>query len=677
MQQGLLSSRDPGVGVAPGWSLLARHWAKDAQLFLAILLVLVFFRLLLLALFHQQMADVSDMGDVLAAVFMGLRLDMATAASWVLASFLLSLLLLRWPLTGLVQGLRLLQARLFATLGVLILLLDMAFFATYGEHYNQMVFGLFYDDTRAILTTLWKEYHPLPALLLFVLLAHGVWRLLRMVLHYDAYLPVLDLGRLRRPAPRVLGVVLALLGMLLAMRGGTVTGAPLTLRHLSITADTFLNHTIPNPFFSLRNVATKYWLINSDVGVENFWPADDLTGAARVAALAGQDDDLADIDAMTRRSALGLLAQPPRHVFLILMESYSGWTVLPAWRGAGFANAASRLAQAGIYFPHFIPATWSTAQSLNTLVSGLPPAGYYINYEPRALQTFPTAIAAIFRRLGYRTRFFYGGFIGWQRMDTFLPAQGFDEVYGGGHMAAGKDVNEWGVDDQYLFDFVRDTVSDETPSFNFILTTSNHPPYDLDLDALGYPVKQLPAAVVDAEGNALHLLGHHWYADREMGRFVSEVEQKLPRTLFAITGDHPGRMQLTFPGDNVYEQEIVPFILYGSEVLQGLTVDRQLAGSHLDIGPTLVELSAPAGFQYHAFGQSMFHKTRRDVGYSQNVLIGSDFIAYRGNIERVYKLPDAEPAPRPDLAAVAEQVRARLALSWYRGKRGSQLLTRQ
>ncbi len=241
-------------------------------------------------------------------------------------------------------------------------------------------------------------------------------------------------------------------------------------------------------------------------------------------------------------------------------------------------------------------------------------------------------------------------------------------------MAAGRDVNEWGVDDQYLFDFVRDTVSDETPSFNFILTTSNHPPYDLDLDALGYPVKHLPEGVVDAEGNALHLLGHHWYADREMGRFVDEMEKKLPRTLFAITGDHPGRMQLTFPGDNVYEQEIVPFILYGREVLQGLTVDRQLAGSHLDIGPTLVELSAPAGFRYHAFGQSMFHKTRQDVAYSQKMLIGSDFIAYRGNIERVYELPDAEPVLRPELATVAEQVRARLALSWYRGKRGPQLV---
>ena len=78
------------------------------------------------------------------------------------------------------------------------------------------------------------------------------------------------------------------------------------------------------------------------------------------------------------------------------------------------------------------------------------------------------------------------------------------------------------------------------------------------------------------------------------------MENRVPLPLFVITGDHYGRRfinsQPTF-----FEKTTVPLVLYGKEVLEGITLPDNVAGSHIDIIPTLVELTAPEGFFYHAF----------------------------------------------------------------------------
>jgi len=43
------------------------------------------------------------------------------------------------------------------------------------------------------------------------------------------------------------------------------------------------------------------------------------------------------------------------------------------------------------------------------------------------------------------------------------------------------------VDDEYLLDFVVNTVDDSRPSFNIIMTTSYHPPYNVDVWARDFP----------------------------------------------------------------------------------------------------------------------------------------------------------------------------------------------
>jgi len=54
----------------------------------------------------------------------------------------------------------------------------------------------------------------------------------------------------------------------------------------------------------------------------------------------------------------------------------------------------------------------------------LPEAGAVVNYQRGSRQPFPTSITAIFKRLGYRTRMFYAGYLSWQRL-AILRRPGF------------------------------------------------------------------------------------------------------------------------------------------------------------------------------------------------------------------------------------------------------------
>ena len=187
----------------------------------------------------------------------------------------------------------------------------------------------------------------------------------------------------------------------------------------------------------------------------------------------------------------------PRHIFIIVGESYSAWPLLPAYESLGLAGGVKNLAENGLSFKEFLPSAGGTMASLIAIMVGLPDAGVYTNYQRTSRSVYPSSIAGIFKQLGYKTRFFYGGYLSWQRIGDFCRSQGFDEIYGGGHMGNWVSSNEWGVDDEFLFEFVLKTVSDDIPSLNIILTTSFHRPFDIDVRAKGFRYHHMGKDLLD------------------------------------------------------------------------------------------------------------------------------------------------------------------------------------
>lgn len=660
-----------------GRQALLHQWGKDFQLWLYITATLQLFRLLLIAVYHEQIGARAGTASFFQVIATGLRYDISTAGIWVLPTFLLSFILIWFPLTRFVGSLRRFSASLYAVFSILVFGIDLIFFGTYGDQFNQMIFGIAYDDTMAILITIWKEYHPLLFITLTTpLLLGNLWLVRRWLTYNPTWLHGLGIN----PRPIVSSLLLGVMmffTMAAFVRGGTLWGEPIRLKHAFVVNDLFLNRSVVNPFTALRNTLESKLRLEKGVALKQFWPSNDINEALRYELTRRGEtaSNSKNLDLLLKKSAAGHSGVKPKHIFLLLMESHSGWTVMPIYRFAGLSPEFSSLADDGIYFPNFLPAGSGTIGSMNTLVTGMPDAGLNINYEQTATTAYPSALAANMKRLGYTTRFFYGGFLSWQRLDNFALNQGFDEIYGGGDMSAGVHTNEWGVDDHYLFDFVLHTVQKDKPSFNFILSTSNHPPYDLDLDALGYHLKdELPPPLKATKEDTVKVLGHLWYADQQAGRFVRKAEQQLPDALFAITGDHTARLHVNFPGDSVEEQTAVPFILYGPKVLPQSGVMKTTAGAHMDIPATLIELAADKGYRYTAYGQNLLTKKSPSYGYGWQFLIGENFIINEAKDYKVFALAGGKPPEqRPQMADELTRFNALKALSWYRVKKGASL----
>ncbi|MDH5694558.1 MAG: sulfatase-like hydrolase/transferase, partial [Gammaproteobacteria bacterium] len=622
-----------------GWSALMEQWSKDMRLLSSIVFTLGIFRVLLLILFSEKIADESGFTDYLDILWMGLRFDIATACTWILLSFLVSLFVLYFPIARLASMIRSVEAWSFVFVGGLLLFFDIFFFHTYGDHFNQLVFGFFYDDTKAILLTIWKEYHPILSMVGFGFIAFILWRFVKTGIVRD--LNLFSHGLIFRLSSwqKAVFILLSLVMLGLLMRGGTALGGPpLTLKHAHVTNDLFLNKVAMNPLTSLRHTVKMYYE-SDESALEKYWPSKDLSEAARALGKKVESSQFNIDEVLSRKSGApsSLVKKKPKHIFFILMEGYSGWTMLPQYRDAGFSNGLSKLADKGIYFPNVLPITHSTIDSLNTLVTGMPAVGYYVNQERESLKPYPSSVANIFKQLGYKTRFFYGGFISWRRLDIFLPAQGFDEIYGGGAMSAGTHTNEWGVDDEYLFDFASSKVDDDEPSFNFILSTSNHRPYDIDLEKIGYNIQSLPEGVRSGRSDVMTALGHHWYADKVLAEFMETKAANLSDVVFVVTGDHPARLDLNFPGSNVVENQIVPLVFYGPDVIGTEAQLKDGAAAHIDIIPTLVEMAAPEGFPYISFGRNLFSED--GLSFGSGYLNDRNGLIHISDVSKVYGLP--------------------------------------
>jgi len=378
-------------------------------------------------------------------------------------------------------------------------------------------------------------------------------------------------------------------------------------------------------------------------------------------------------------TASGAQPVPPKHIILIIMEGYDSWPMLEKYKSLQTCERLKAIAAEGLWVKRFLPVFRGTPHALNTITAGLPDTGTMINYQSSSLKPYPTSIAPIFKKLGYKTRFFYGGYLSWQRLEDFCRNQGFEEIYGAPHMGHWAHANEWGVDDEALFKFIKMTVSNDQPSFSVVMTTSYHPPYDIDVFGLGYPVRKIPKDLADIYdgGIDLNIFGHLWYSDKCLGDFIHHMENKLTAPVFAVTGDHWSRKFLNSQ-PSLYERSSVPLVLYGPEVLKNKQLPENAVGSHIDIAPTLIELAAPKGFRYHSMGRNLLKHDPAPVAFgAEFAVMTPDAIVEKQGRYMAETIPGgsesiSNPLP-PDIERLFKRANDYYAIGWWRIMRGAAL----
>lgn len=651
---------------------------RDIKLFAFILLTLCVYRAYFMFYMAGYLSPSAGADDVLLALLTGLRLSLKTAGAVTLPAFVLcSLPLLALPrLAPVLRRLRFCWGGLAAFAFAVLFQARFPFYRQFQTSFNMQVAAGLNDDAAVLAEMMLREYGLLWRLCIALLLtAVSLYVLRSLLLVRRTYaLPALRSGVQR--AVFSLGLLFLFAAAFVFVRfGGSFTYAGgVNWENAGVTSDAFLNECILDDGQALYRVRSMHKRLKSGdiVGVDK----------EHVRALAVEAAGHAELSADTltpylTRTAQGARVPKPRHIFIVLGETYAQWPMLENYAALHAADGIKGLIREpnAYYSRRFMPNGDFTSIAITGLVTGLSEVNQHVNYVARSLrEAYPTAMAPQFKRLGYAVDFWYGGVPSWEGMDRFSIAQGFDHFYGYPDFHAEK-VNAWGTSDEQLFSALFQHLADEPPTVHLIMTVSNHPPYNIDVAAEGFDLAraraetaQLPN-VDDPDQLALEL-GHYWYMDKIVTQFVHETMKKYPDSLFVITGDHAVRMNPSRT-PTMYEYQSVPFVLYGQGVTSAVLAP-DVVGGHTNIVPTLIELIAPAGFSYVSIAPSL---TENNMGAAFN----RDYFLTRSVMGRVNtKETELLPgAAEEDPAAAYDLLQRRMTilrtLSWQLIEHGDSL----
>ena len=651
---------------------------RDIKLFAFILLTLCVYRAYFMFYMAGYLSPSAGADDVLLALLTGLRLSLKTAGAVTMPAFVLcSLPLLALPrLAPVLRRLRFCWGGLAAFAFAVLFQARFPFYRQFQTSFNMQVAAGLNDDAAVLAEMMLREYGLLWRLCIALLLtAVSLYVLRSLLLVRRTYaLPALRSGVQR--AVFSLGLLFLFAAAFVFVRfGGSFTYAGgVNWENAGVTSDAFLNECILDDGQALYRVRSMHKRLKSGdiVGVDK----------EHVRALAVEAAGHAELSADTltpylTRTAQGARIPKPRHIFIVLGETYAQWPMLETYAALHAADGIKGLIREpnAYYSRRFMPNGDFTSIAITGLVTGLSEVNQHVNYVARSLrEAYPTAMAPQFKRLGYAVDFWYGGVPSWEGMDRFSIAQGFDHFYGYPDFHAEK-VNAWGTSDEQLFSALFQHLADEPPTVHLIMTVSNHPPYNIDVAAEGFDLAraraetaQLPN-VDDPDQLALEL-GHYWYMDKIVTQFVHETMKKYPDSLFVITGDHAVRMNPSRT-PTMYEYQSVPFVLYGQGVTPAVLAP-DVVGGHTNIVPTLIELIAPAGFSYVSIAPSL---TENNMGAAFN----RDYFLTRSVMGRVNtKETELLPgAAEEDPAAAYDLLQRRMTilrtLSWQLIEHGDSL----
>ncbi|MDR0408296.1 MAG: LTA synthase family protein [Campylobacteraceae bacterium] len=556
------------------------------------------------------------MSEIWLSLWYGLRLSLKSAAWIMLLGFafcaLPHILWVKYPENN--------ARKIWYSISIVILtvlfFIKVSYYKIFNSSFDVMLINGAHDDFGAIMDTAVKEYGllwklPLALivviLLIFVFLKVSNFKTFSLRINSKKTLAIYGIATF---------ILLSIFAVFIRYGGAFNYANSITWENAARLKSNLLNEAILDDIQALYRVKSIYKRSKSEaeanITVENLQKQIAILGANQYA-------DTID-DAFLREVKVQRLPKKPLNVVFILGETYALWPFLEKYQNLSLVQNGLELQNSpnSLSTDTMLSRGSGTISAINGFLTGLIDVGIYENYEVESFRApYATGIAYIMKNLGYKSVFWYGGFEKWQNIKAFVLSQDFDEFHSASEFEyAGG--NSWGTPDKILFERVRDYMIEhgKEMTFHFILTTSNHPPYTIDVAKEGFDAKHLKSALppeIDNDDKTLNALGHIWYADQAIGNFIKDTLIVEPNTFFAITGDHAERFSFI---KNVDTKTLsaVPAIFYAKGIKKGWFMEARV-GSHTQMIPTLVELIGEKGHKYSSILPSLFDDTNEAFNY--------------------------------------------------------------
>lgn len=539
---------------------------------------------------HWPSGFAAPLSDLWSVVYQGARFDLKVCAAAAILVFPL-LLIVPARLHGWIAGI---VAVLFVTAS----LVNLHYFGFYKTPIDPVVFGFFEDDTKAIIQTIWSDF---PVVLTLAVLGGSSWAAIaaRKALYGN-----LGLRLNRRVNERLIPVWATLLGVLLGLfmlvltTKGTLRAMALGRQNVSVTNSQFLNDMVPNGVIALKFAwdarRDSQNLTDPLLGLKHLGYSSPMDAARALGISATDEQALRESLFAHGPDVPPVAGQPRKNLLFFLMES---WGAEPFLSNAPNFDVLGRMAPTlanACHFSNFDSAQPGTHPSLEAILFSTPITP--LTLGPQGKKPIPWAVPVLLQRAGYRTLFVTSARSGWRNLDRILKTQGFDEVIDANDLRKAypeAELGIWGVWDSYLFRYLSDRLKKpgDKPLFVFVLTATNHPPYDLPPE---YKPVQRDRALWRGDRSSdelwLNIDSYH-YATDLLGALVQEVRSGPLRdnTVIAATGDHNGRsFGLYNSPEHNYLAHQVPFVIWDKDLKCGPQL--QLPAGHRDMFPTLFPL---------------------------------------------------------------------------------------
>ncbi len=269
-------------------------------------------------------------------------------------------------------------------------------------------------------------------------------------------------------------------------------------------------------------------------------------------------------------------------------------------------------------------------------------------------------IPQVLKEKGYTTRFFCPHNPDFDNLITFLPANGFDKVYGLKDFDPHQKKTPWGVDDPALFDFALNKLDKlhaaSRPFLGVILTITDHEPYYAPGFIKGKNIKIRAAR----------------YADWALKNFFKKARKKdwFNHTVFILFGDHgkPHNDKLPTPLSHHH----VPLIIVAPGIKPQI-IHR--FGDQKDIFPTLMQIlhisyvnnTLGKNLLDSSYSYAYFNHYQKAGWINDKYLVNIDNTGqitglYDYNNDKTTNLKDSLPKTAQ---AMADSLRAHLQVSYY------------
>lgn len=583
---------------------------QDLKIFLYFIILFSAFRLAFLGIFHTYLAS-CPWQDIFLCLWYGFRLSLKTAGMIALIGFVFTtlpqLMLMKWPS----ELIRKVWGAAAVVVFTIAFFARIPYFEIFNSGFNIMLINGAHDDWGAIVDTAVNEYGLLWRLPLALLTA-GVltWLLFKQLKIKTRPAQIAGRKKLWIAVVRVV-IVLPIFFVFVRFGGAFDFAHSINWESAERLKSAFLNENILDDgqaFYRVYKTYKEQQKI-TDVNITSEELRKEIT------VLGGNPKADTIEEAFIRTVNEPKLAHQPENVIVILGESYALWPMLPKYQPMGLTDEALRMINSNKSCTTALMLAHGsgTMPAVNGFVTGLAEAGITEETMPESYKSqYYTGLGKIMKDAGYRTVFWYGGMPSWRDIKNYVLAQNFDECYCASDFKY-SGGNSWGCPDKTLFEQVYQYIEGHPAqkTFHIILTTTNHPPYTIDVGKEGFDknkvLQNLPDDIT-ADNEKIIELGHIWYADMAMGRFVRSTEKLKPDTLFVVTGDHAERF--TFSKDvNDKTFSAIPCIIYGQGVEKNWLANNA-TGCAMQILPSLAEIVGKPNMQYSSILPSLFNNDK-------------------------------------------------------------------